>query len=328
MKKPIRLNADPMDIQKLMDVLTDNPFIQPVKHMVEPVIRKIIPTLLEERSQLVDKANKRLEAMDGQSDDEVTKAKDAYNIKIISYLQKRTMELIVPEIMGCLLSISNTATPISLSKKYVEMMNELSRGEVSDDAIKAVGSLAASVATDTSERPNPQQAQFLKAQLKDSTSKVSNLIRGLLKGLAPEKLNPTTYFQDVEKVHETLTKIFTDELNKQCELLGMADNSENVEDSEDKFLEITLCLTDENSSTYNVITQAAELISARGHAMSQPGMHQLLTKIHLDVHQALEKDAPDCFEPKSPRSARNRFFCQWTKEEDVVIEGFEHGNGL
>lgn len=218
------------------------------------------------------------------------------------------------------IGLLNPDIEVNLSARQIEMFNQLSHNNVSDELVKGVGSMALSVATANDDnQKNPERKRFLSAQFKDPKSNCSTLIRESIKSIG--NLHPQSLL-DVKKWRESLTQIFSDELNEQCKLLNRDDISNdshaNIDESDEKLLDITLLLTDENSSSYQVITRAAEFFNQRSHVLSPDSVKILMTQTHLELHQALEQEASEHFEAKSPRSARNRYFCQWSKEEDVT----------
>ena len=328
MKSKVGFSTDFMDPQKIIDGFKANPLTQQLWHFIEPTLLKILPTLLEEQRQLIAKANDRLEAMADQPVEKVEAVKEKYRVNIITHLQRRCREVVSPVIKQVVLS--NSDKPMTVSPQLEEMAKGLLGGQVSDEFVKEAGSLVKSVVSTISQTSNTQAAEFIEEQLKYTSSNFSMMIREEInKFILTKTFDPKLRF-DREKMREILTTIFMDELSEQCKLLGkgvnsekssLTDKSKDLEDSEEKLLEVTLCFTDEKSSSYKVITEAAKQFSVRGPDLSASDTHQLMTKTHLAVHQALEKDATEYFEDKSPRSAKNRYFCRWVKEEDVTFEG-------
>lgn len=129
--------------------------------------------------------------------------------------------------------------------------------------MREAGSVAISVIVATSVASDAQVDLFIDSQLKQSSSNFS-----------------------YEKMREVLTNIFLDELIAHCKLLSNSDKPTLEDDceSEYEFLEMSLNLTEEASSSYKVIIQTAERFAKCGLDMSQQETHQLITKTHLVLH--------------------------------------------
>lgn len=317
MKKPLLLKTELPDPKLIVDVISTNPFLKSIPHTID-IFKEILPELSDEYKVLAVKANKRLEAMVDVSEENLRLTMETYRVKLSTYIQKRSMELMIPKLLKFILL--NPDVQMDLSPKHAKMADQLFQNKVSDEFVKVLSSIIMSFATANDHHDiNPERTRFLRAQFKDPKSNCSTLIRESINSLGD--LHPQSLL-DVEKWRNSLTDIFSDELNEQCKLLSSDDNSNasqaSIDESEDKLLDITLLLTDESSSSYKVITRAAELFNQRSYELSSHSVKVLMTKTHLELHQALEQEASEHFEAKSPRSAKNRYFCQWKREEDVT----------
>lgn len=63
MKKPFRFDTELLSIERLVELMSTNPFMKPLQNIIVPIFKESLPQLLKEYQELVLKANKRLDDM-------------------------------------------------------------------------------------------------------------------------------------------------------------------------------------------------------------------------------------------------------------------------